>query len=406
MSARIRVPAVFVRGGTSRAILFREDALAEYDDRQREAIILAAMGSPDPYGRQVDGLGGGISSLSKAAIIGVRDGEVTYKFGQVDVGQPIVEFAGTCGNISSAVGPFALTEGLVPCPRGGEAVVPVVSTNIEQRFLAHVPVRGGEVAEEGDYEIDGVPGTGAPIGLEFLEPGGSRGRGVLPTGQVVDEVRLSDGAIVRVSVVDVMNPAVFAWAADLGMRGTETPLAIDADTALTARLEEIRRFAATAFGLAGATARGIPKVAVVAPPAEYTTSRGRTLGAGETSLIVRALSMGLTHRTVPLTMAVCLAGAARIEGTVVQEAFRQVAGLPGGSGEGAPVRIGHPAGVIDISAKVSRGAAGWVVESATAYRTARRILEGQVLVPESALRGRAWYRAAEKPALAGTPAGD
>lgn len=395
MAGTRKLPAVFVRGGTSRAVLFREDVLAEYDDTAREAIILAALGSPDPYGRQVDGLGGGISSLSKAAIIGVRDGEVTFRFGQVEVQQPRVEFSGTCGNISSAVGPFALTEGLIPVPAGVEAVVPVVSTNVNQRFLARVPLAEGQVQEEGDYEIDGVPGTGARIGLEFLRPGGSRGLGVFPTGRVAEEFRLSDGARIRVSVVDVLNPAVFVRADDVGWRGTELPAAIDADAALLARLEEIRRLAAACFGLDGERSQTIPKVCFVAPPDEYTSTRGRSLGAAETSLLARAISMGQTHRTLPLTMAVCLAAAAAIEGTVAADCFAEVPPAAGA------VRIGHPAGTIDISAKTARAGGTWDVESATAYRTARRIMEGSVLVPESVLTGRVWYRPASTPAGAG-----
>ena len=415
MAGVTRIPAVFVRGGTSRAVLFREDALADFDDRQREAILLCALGSPDPYGRQVDGLGGGISSLSKAAIIGVRDGEVTFRFAQVDVLAPKAEFAGTCGNISSAVGPFALTEGLVPASPGPVAVVPVISTNVGQRFLAHVLLRDGEVEEEGDYEIDGVPGTGAPIALEFLEPGGSRGRGVLPTGLPGERLRLRDGTSARISIVDVMNPAVFVLAEDLGRRGVETPQAIDADADLLGRLEEIRRYAATQFGLDGERSLAIPKVCLVAPPTGYLTSRGRHLAESDTSLLARAISMGQTHRTIPLTMAVCLAAAASIEGTVVHACARRDEGsrqwAVGSRGtetlplsadsrraqSGAPVRIGHPAGVIDIAARVARRGTEWWVESATAYRTSRRIMEGQVLVPNTALRGRAWFEAGGGP---------
>ena len=417
MAGTIRIPAVFVRGGTSRAILFREDALAGFDDRQREAILLCALGSPDPYGRQVDGLGGGISSLSKAAIIGVRDGDVTFRFAQVDVLQPKAEFSGTCGNISSAVGPFALTEVLVPVPPGSVAVVPVISTNVGQRFLAHVPLRAGEVEEEGDYEIDGVPGTGAPIALEFLEPGGSRGLGVLPTGRPVESFRLSDGTSARISIVDVMNPAVFVLAEDVGRRAVEMPQAIDADPGLLARLEEIRCYAAAQFGLDGERSLAIPKVCLVGRPAAYQTSRGRQLSESDTSVLARAISMGQTHRTIPLTMAVCLAAAASIEGTVVHACKRTTDDGPQTTDDGRPtadgspspahsalstqhsehpVRIGHLAGVIDISARVARRGAEWWVESATAYRTSRRIMEGQVLVPDAVLRGQAWFQADDR----------
>ena len=223
---QLTVPAAFYRGGTSRAVLFREADLAAYDDDAQRAIILAALGSPDPYGREIDGLGGGISSLSKVCIVGLAGpdsgADVTFRFGQVDVEQPVVEFLGTCGNMSAAIGPFAVDEGLV------EAVEPitpvrVLSVNTGQLYLCHVPVRDGRAEVEGDYTIDGVPAPGARIALEFLEPGGSLGKGLLPTGKVRETITLADGRSFEVSLVDAANPLVFVRAADLGSDATETP---------------------------------------------------------------------------------------------------------------------------------------------------------------------------------------
>src|SRR5581483_9577546 len=237
----VRLPAVFVRGGTSKALLLHERDLAGFDAAQREAIILAALGSPDPYGRQIDGLGGGISSTSKVGIIGgpTPDGFVTFAFGQVDVERPIVEFRGTCGNISAAIGPFAIDEGLVEA-REPLTRVPVLSTTSGQRFVAEVPVQDGRALSEGDYEIDGVPGPGARVGLEFLDPGGSLGRGVLPTGRARDRFVLPNGRAVEVSLVDATNPMVFVAAAALDADGTLLPEALEHDARLFADLACIR----------------------------------------------------------------------------------------------------------------------------------------------------------------------
>src|SRR5918911_3781507 len=232
---QIRVRASYYRGGTSRAVIFKEEDLAPYSEAERDAIILAAIGSPDPYGRELDGLGAGISSLSKAAIIGRAPAgsgaDVTFKFAQVNITEPRVDFVGNCGNISSAVGPFAIDEGLVPA-HDGITEVRVLSVNTNQRYIAHVPTSGGQADPEGDYELDGVAGRHAKIALEFLEPGGSQGRGLLPTGRPREAFELADGRRIEVSVVDAANPYVFARAADLGAIGTELPTVVDADPAL------------------------------------------------------------------------------------------------------------------------------------------------------------------------------
>jgi 2-methylaconitate cis-trans-isomerase PrpF len=403
----IPVRASFWRGGTSRAVLFNEADLAAYDDRALDAVILAALGSPDPLGRQIDGLGGGISSLSKAAIIGrAPDGsgaDITFRFAQVDVQAPCVEFSGNCGNIAAAVGPFAVEEGLVQA-RDPETRVTVLSVNTGQRFVAHVPVREGHFDPDGDFAIPGVQGTGARIGLEYLEPGGSIGRGPLPTSALREQVRLADGREVNVSIVDVANPMVYVRAADLGATGTEAPAAIDADGRLVSELEALRDEAAVRIGLARTVqearehSRAIPKVAMVGPPVRYLASDGAMVEAEDVDLVVRMLSMGRTHRTLAMTAAICTAAAAAMTGTVVHDVT-----WPGALGL-RQVRLGHAAGTLPIEVDVWRRDDGnWHVSSATTYRTSRRIMAGSVFVPESYLRGEAWFQSgglpgAKKPA--------
>ena len=259
---QIKIPAAFWRGGTSRAVFFKEEDLASYDAPTRDLIILAALGSPDPYGRQIDGLGGGISSLSKVGIIG-RGGEsdptVRFTFGQVDVERPFVDYLGTCGNMSAAVGPFAIDEGMIPAI---EPVTPVrvLSTNTGKHYIAYVPVRDGRAETEGDYMIDGVPGPGARIALEFLDPGGSTGGRVLPTGHATDTLRLEDGRQVTVSLVDAAAPMVFVLAAEVGANATELPQDLDANQALQHLLEEIRACAAVHLGMAESIVQAKEKV--------------------------------------------------------------------------------------------------------------------------------------------------
>jgi 2-methylaconitate cis-trans-isomerase PrpF len=395
MMPQIKVPAVYMRGGTSRAVMFREEDLAGYSEAEQDAIILAAIGSPDPYGRELDGLGGGISSLSKAAIVGRAPAgsgaDVTFKFAQIDVQRPRVEFVGNCGNISSAVGPFAIDEGLVPA-REGVTPVTVLSVNTGQRYVAHVPVSGGKADPEGEYSLDGVSGTAAKIALEFLEPGGSQQLGLLPTGLERETLRLADGRTCEISLVDAANPFVFVRAADIGASGTELPVDIDADRRLSETLAEIRALAAVRMGLttsvevARTEFTGIPKVAMVAPPTTFTSTSGLTIEADDHDLVVRAISMGNAHRAIPLTCAFCTSVAASIDGTVVAEVAR-----PGRREQGL-VRIAHGAGVIEIGTRVERQPAGWHAVSVSAFRTARRVMDGSVYVPERYLQGRAWFQ--------------
>jgi 2-methylaconitate cis-trans-isomerase PrpF len=393
---QVAVPAAFYRGGTSRAIFFRADDLAGYDDQARLAIILAGIGSPDPYGRELDGLGGGVSSLSKVAIVGRAPAgvpaDVTFTFGQVDVRHPVVEFNGTCGNISAAVAPFAIDEGLVP------AVAPVTSVRVSdvntgQVFLSRVEVAQdtAEAEAEGDFRIDGVAGPAAPVELEYQTAAGSLGQGVLPTGLARQELGLDGHDPVEVSIVDAVNPMVFARAADVGLSGTESPARIDADAGLRDVLGQIRARAAVLLGLAATPAeadessRAIPKVVVVASPAGYQASSGRTLAAADVDLVTRMLSMGVAHQAMAGSAALCTAVAAAIAGTVVSE-------VTGPRADGTDrVRIGHPAGVLVVRAQVDRAAGGWVVRSASTFRTARRIMSGHIYVPSRYLAGKAWF---------------
>jgi 2-methylaconitate cis-trans-isomerase PrpF len=400
---QITVPASFYRGGTSRAVLFREADLAQYDDAAQRAIILAALGSPDPYGREIDGLGGGISSLSKVCIVGLggpdTGADVTFRFGQVDVESPIVEFLGTCGNMSAAIGPFAVDEGLV------EAVEPittvrVLSVNTGQTYLCHVPVRDGRAEVEGDYSIDGVPGPGARIALEFLEPGGSLGKGVLPTGKVRETITLADGRSFEVSLVDAANPLVFVRASDLGSDATELPRDVDNNRPLVEALEEIRDHAAVLLGFAPdaatahTSAKAQPKVMMVAPPASYRTTGGVDQPAERIDLTVRMISMGKCHRTLAGTAGICTSVAAAFEGTVVHEVARTGAGT---SGE---VRIGHGAGAIDIGVKAEKRPEGWHAVSVSTFRTARRIMDGRIYVPSKYLDGTSFFQTPAEPATA------
>jgi 2-methylaconitate cis-trans-isomerase PrpF len=366
-----RIRAVYMRGGTSRALFFHADDLPA-PGPARDRLLAAALGSPDPYGRQLDGLGGGISSLSKACIVAPssRPGaDVDYTFAQVDVRTGLVDYAGNCGNCSAAVGPFAVDEGLVPVPGTGEvaeAVVRIHNTNTDKLIVAHVPVRDGQAAVVGDFELPGVPGRGARIALDFVDPGGAVTGRLLPTGRPRDTV-----AGVEASLVDATNPMVFVRAADLGLRGSEAPEVVDADPALAERLEGIRAAAARLMGVPPSPA--VPKIAFVAAPEPFAALDGRAYGPEDCDVQARVISMGRCHRAFALTAAMCLAVAAQIDGTVVHEVLRApVAG---------PVRLAHPSGVLPLAARVSRRADGPHAEHVTVYRTARRLMEGFVLVP-------------------------
>jgi 2-methylaconitate isomerase len=382
-----RVRAVFMRGGTSRAILFRRDDLP-VDPADWEPIFLAAIGSPDPYGRQLDGMGGGISSLSKVSVIGSPShpaADVDYTFGQVSVTEPSVDYRANCGNISSAVGPFAIDERLV-IPDGPDAVVRIHNTNTKKIIVARFPLDGDQAAVDGNFDLPGVAGRGARIRLEFLDPGGAVTGGLLPTGRSVDRLAVPGLGSIEASLVDATTPSVFVTAADLGCDGTESPETLEANRDLLERMERIRAVAAVAMGIsttpeqATRQSQSVPKVALVAPPQNATTLAGEQLEAESMDIAVRMLSMGRPHRAVPLTGAMCLAVAARIEGSVVHRLARAAE-----SGD-ADLRVAHPSGVTPVSARVIRQSEQWIAEHVVVYRTARRLMEGSVLVPVSRLR--------------------
>ena len=376
--SQIALPAVFMRGGTSKGLFFhRRDLPAER--AECDALFLAALGSPDPHGRQLDGMGGGLSSLSKVVAVSpsARPGvDIDYLFGQVAVDRALVDYRSNCGNLTAAVGPFAVDEGIAR-QADGEAVLTLHNCNLDQRIEARFSVADGRAAVEGDTVLDGVAGRGAPIRLSFLEPGGAVTGRLLPTGRARDVLDMPDGGPVEATLIDAATALVIVRAEDLGMTGTEAPDAIEADPALSARLEAIRRAAAAAMGIAPDTA-SVPKVAFVAPPTAWTTLSGASLSAETTDLSARAISMGRAHRALPLTAALALAAAARIPGTVAAEAAR-----PGTDG---PVCLGHPSGVAEATVDLAAADPPHVAR-VTVTRTARRLMEGRVLLPAGRLRG-------------------
>ena len=377
---QMKYPAVFMRGGTSRAIVFHEKDLPE-DQAERDAIFLKALGSPDPNGRQLDGLGGGISSLSKIAVVAPSarmDADVDFTFAQVGVTDEIVDYVGTCGNISSAVGPFAVDEGLVGADENGTATVRVYNTNTGKTYHACFPVEDGAAGVSGSFELPGVSGTGAQITLEFMDPGGAATGSLLPSGNAVDTFEIEGVGSVEVSMVDATNPMVFLRAADIGLTGGEGPGLIDSRVDVMVNLEQIRAEAAVRMGLArdrreaSESVQAVPKVVLVAPPVEYMDLKGEIIAADDCDIAARIISMGKTHRAFALTGAMCLAVAARIPGTVVHEAARSRTG---------DIRLGHPSGVQTINAVVSNTPEGPKAEKVIVYRTARRLMEGMVCVP-------------------------
>ena len=374
-----KYPAVFMRGGTSRAIVFHAKDLPE-DRAERDAIFLKALGSPDPNGRQLDGLGGGISSLSKIAVVAPSeraDADVDFTFAQVGVTDETVDYVGTCGNISSAVGPFAVDEGLVRADEG-TATVRIFNTNTGKTYHARFPVEEGAAGVSGSYELPGVSGAGAQITLEFMDPGGAATGKLLPSGNAVDTFEIEGIGAIEASMVDATNPMVFVRAADLGLTGGEGPGLIDAQVEVMVNLEQIRAEAAVRMGLArdrreaSESVQAVPKVVVVAPPLEYIDLKGEIVAADDCDIAARIISMGKTHRAFALTGAMCLAVAARIPGTVVHEAARSAEG---------DIRLGHPSGVQTINAVVAETREGPVAEKVIVYRTARRLMEGMVCVP-------------------------
>ena len=380
MSNTRPIECSILRGGTSRAVFFRDSALPA-DRREVEPILLNVFGSPDM--RQINGLGGATSQTSKAAIIGPPsrdDADVDYTFAQVSVGTPVVDWGGNCGNISSAVGPYAIDTGLVAAT-GELTTVRIHNTNTNQIIVATVPTRDGRAVIDGDYAIPGVPGTGARILLEFTEPAGSVTRRLLPTGRPREVVTLSSGREVTVSVVDAANPTVFLLAAELGLTGTETPAEIEANTELTDVLEEARSIVAEQIGIvadrsvATTASPGLPKVGFVSPPREHEALTGEVIPADAIDLVGRVMSMQTAHRAYQATAAICTAAAAFVEGTLVHEVTRADRPDP------SVIRLAHPYGVMEMSVAANPRADDVHIAGVTIGRTARHILDGVVWVP-------------------------
>jgi 2-methylaconitate cis-trans-isomerase PrpF len=375
----LALPAVFMRGGTSRAVMFHQRDLPER--AQWDPIFLAAMGSPDPNGRQLNGMGGGISSLSKICILAPSDrpdADIDYTFAQVQIQQAAVGYRGNCGNMSSAVGPFAVDEGIVR-PNGDTAVVRIFNTNTSKIIRSTFPLTEGRAAVDGNLEIPGVAGTGAPVRLDFLSPGGAVTGKLLPTGHPVDRLDVPGIGPIDVSMVDAANPCVFVRAHDIGLTGNELPDALDANTAVRDRLQRVRRAAAIAMGIArddadAAASLGIPAIGFVAPPMQAPTLSDDVIAEDQVDLTARFISNGQPHRALPLTASLCTAVAARIEGSLP---FQALTRQPQGA-----VRIGMPSGILTVDADVSCEPDGaWVAHSGALYRTARRLFDGRIYVP-------------------------
>jgi len=382
---QIGLRAVFMRGGTSKAVMFRAEDLPR-DQSQWAPIFLGVMGSPDANGRQLDGMGGGISSLSKVCVIGAatRPGaDVDYTFAQVSVSGATVDYSGNCGNMSSAVGPFAVDERLVKAA-GEQAVVRIHNTNTKKMIVARFALDDGRAAVDGEFALPGVAGTGAPVRLDFLDPGGAGTGRLLPTGKVVERLEVAGIGVIEASMIDAANPCVFVAAEALGMSGIEMPEVLDANHDLLGRLEAIRVAASLRMGIARTAAEAaskpsIPKIALVSGPREARTLAGERIAAEAADLTVRMISIGQPHRAVPLTGAMCLAVASRVPGSVANRVARSPATAE------APVRIAQPSGLTVVGAAVRESAEGWIAEQATVYRTARRLMEGVVFVRASAM---------------------
>jgi len=384
---QLKIPAVFMRGGTSNAVVFNAKDIPA-DRAQWDENFLAAIGSPDPYGRQLDGMGGGVSSLSKVCVVGPSsrpDADIDYTFAQVQVKEAKVEYGANCGNMSSAMGPFAVDEGLVKAS-GKEALVKVHNTNTKKLIWSRFELDGGLSAVDGDLAIPGVAGTGAPVKLEFREPGGATTGKLLPTGNVADMLDVPGYGRIRVSMVDAANASVFVNAADLGIRGTELPDEIDANPELLSKLSAIRIAASVSMGIAktpeeAAKRAAVPFVGFVAPAQDARTLTGAAIKAVDVDLTARMMSNGQPHRALPLTCTLCMAVAARLEGSVVHEIARR-----NGNPE-AEIRISMPSGVLTAAASVRKLEGQWHAEQGAFYRTQRRMFEGSVLVRASRVPG-------------------
>lgn len=385
---QIRIPATYMRGGTSKGVFFRLENLPEaarVTGAARDRMLLRVIGSPDPYGKQIDGMGGATSSTSKTVIVSksTRPGhDVDYLFGQVSIDSAFVDWSGNCGNLSAAVGPFAIAKGLVAnVPADGPATVRIWQANIAKTIIAHVPMTAGQVQETGDFELDGVTFPAAEIQLEFLDPADDEGS-MFPTGNVVDDLDVPGVGTLKATLINAGIPTIFVNAADIGYSGSELQDAINGDAKALAMFETIRAHGAVRMGLIrdvseAAKRQHTPKVAFVAPPASYTASSGKAVAADDIDLRVRALSMGKLHHAMMGTAAVAIGTAAAIPGTLVN--------LAAGGGERQAVRFGHPSGTLRVGAEAEQVDGQWVVKKAIMSRSARVLMEGWVRVPGDAL---------------------
>jgi len=381
----MKIPCAIYRGGTSKPVFFLEKDLPS-DPKIRDRVILSAFGSPDL--RQIDGLGGADPLTSKVAYIGpstVPDADVNYTFGYVGLAHPVIDYTGNCGNTSAAVGPFALLRGLIeskePITR-----VRIYNTNTKKVVVAEFPVGEGEFLSEGDFRIDGVPGSGAKILLDFINSGGAVTGRLLPTGKAQEQIRFPTVGTLAVSMVDAANPFVFVRARDLGLRGDEGLEELSGDSALLKKCEEIRSVAAEIMGIAKKAeatrlSPGVPKIALVSPPTSYPTPTG-TVGRSEVDIIARMTALQKLHKAYAVTGAVCLGAAAKIEGTLVHEIYRQSQ-----PDDPPAVRIGHPSGRIQVEMEITKKGPHLELTKAALARTARLLMDGFVYVPDRVVAG-------------------
>ena len=388
---QLRIPATYMRGGTSKGVFFRLEDLPEaarMPGAARDALLMRVIGSPDPYGKHTDGMGGATSSTSKCVIISksTQPGhDVDYLYGQVSIDTAFVDWSGNCGNLSTAVGPFAIANGFIDpmrLPKDGSVPVRIWQANIGKTIVCHVPIGNGQVQETGDFELDGVTFPAAEIVLEFIDPSdegeGEGGGALFPTGNLVDTLDVPGIGALEVTMITAGIPTVFVNAADIGYTGTELQDAINGDAKALAMFETIRAHGALRMGLiadlAGAAKRQhTPKVAFVAPPADYVASSGKRVAAGDIDLLARAMSMGKLHHAMMGTAAVAIGTAAAIPGTIVN--------LAAGGGSPPAVRFGHPSGTLRVGAEAAQADGQWVVRKAVMSRSARVLMEGWVRVP-------------------------
>ncbi|TWC20005.1 2-methylaconitate cis-trans isomerase [Pseudomonas sp. SJZ085] len=389
-SPQIRIPATYMRGGTSKGVFFNLTDLPEaarVPGAARDALLLRVIGSPDPYEKQIDGMGGATSSTSKTVILSKSsraDHDVDYLFGQVSIDKPFVDWSGNCGNLSAAVGSFAINSGLVEAgriPQNGVAVVRIWQANIGKTIIAHVPITDGAVQETGDFELDGVTFPAAEVQLEFMDPAAEEeggGGSMFPTGNLVDDLEVPGVGTLKATLINAGIPTIFINAQDIGYTGTELQGAINGDPKALAMFETIRAHGALRMGLIkqldeAAQRQHTPKVAFVAPPADYVSSSGKAVAAGDVDLLVRALSMGKLHHAMMGTAAVAIGTAAAISGTLVN--------LAAGGTERNSVRFGHPSGTLRVGAEARQANGEWTVTKAIMSRSARVLMEGFVRVP-------------------------